>query len=200
MTLDDAFARIDSVSGDAPIVLLGYSMGGRIALHYAVRHPERVERLVLESASPGLRTEEERVRRRAEDEALAERIVDGGIEAFVQEWQSLPLFASQEHLPDEVRGRVRRGRLSQGPAGLAAALRGLGTGSLPSLWEALQDVRVPTLALVGELDPKFVEIGLSMTATMPSARLVVASGAGHTMHLEAPEAWAAAVLEFLSPH
>ena len=199
VTLEDAFARIESASGDEPIVLLGYSMGGRIALHYAVRHPERVERLILESASPGLRSGPERVRRRTEDEALAARIEERGIEAFVHDWERLPLFASQESLREDVRGSVRKARLSQEPAGLAAALRGLGTAVLPSLWEVLTAVRPPTLALVGELDRKFVDIGLSMTATMSSARLVVASGVGHAVHLEAPDAWAAAVIEFLPP-
>lgn len=198
-TLEEAFARIESASGDGPIVLLGYSMGGRIALHYAVRHPERVARLILESASPGLRSGPERVRRRTEDEALAARIVERGIESFVRDWERLPLFTSQERLPEEVRGRVRKGRGSQDPAGLAAALRGLGTAALPSLWEVLRDVRPPTLALVGALDRKFVDIGLSMTARMSSARLVVAPGVGHAVHLEAPDAWAAAVLEFLPP-
>lgn len=177
--------------------LVGYSMGGRVALHQALRRPDRVRRLILESASPGLATEEERARRRADDEALARRIVAEGIEAFVDRWEALPLFASQRRLPENVRRRHRAGRLANDPRSLAASLRGLGTGTLPSLWDRLEDIATPTLLIVGELDPKFVEIGHRMAAAMPDARLTVVPDAGHTVHLERPGMWLERVTEFL---
>ncbi len=178
--------------------LLGYSMGGRLALHVALRHPERVRALVLESASPGLATAEERAERRAGDEALAERIERDGVDDFVDFWESLPLFASHATLPPEERDALRRVRRDNDGTSLAAALRGLGTGSLPSLWERLPEVRVPVLVLTGELDRKFAEIGERMAAALPRAERVVVPGAGHGVHRDRPEAWARAVAGFLA--
>lgn len=195
-TLDTTLAGID---GQTPPVydMVGYSMGGRIALHQAIRAPGRVRRLVLESASPGLASEEERSLRRRADAELAARILDGGIEAFVDRWEALPLFASQRGLPEEVRRRHRARRLTNDARSLAAALEGLGTGSLPSLWDRLEEVALPTLIVVGALDEKFVEIGRRMAAGMPNARLTVVEGAGHTVHLERPDAWVELVGSFL---
>jgi 2-succinyl-6-hydroxy-2,4-cyclohexadiene-1-carboxylate synthase len=194
--LEAALSLVES-AGHTPAPLIGYSMGGRVALHYAVRCPERVTRLVLESSSPGLATSEERSARRATDAALAERILEEGVEAFVDQWETLPLFASQARLPDELRGAVRARRLANDPGSLAASLRGLGTGSLPSLWERLSDLPTPTLILAGELDEKFVAIGEQMAGSMPDARLLVVRSAGHAVHLEQPEAWCTAVTSFL---
>ncbi|MFV1988995.1 MAG: alpha/beta fold hydrolase, partial [Gemmatimonadota bacterium] len=166
-------------------------------LHFAVRGAERVTRLVLESSSRGPATPEEGSARRAADAALADRILEEGVEAFVDEWETLPLFASQALLPDELRGALRARRLANDPGSLAASLRGLGTGSLPSLWERLPDVAIPTLILAGELDARFVAIGEQMAGSMPDARLLVVRSAGHAVHLEQPEAWCTAVTSFL---
>lgn len=173
-------------------------MGGRIALHLALRAPDRVRRLVLESASPGLETEEERRARRRADAELAESIVSGGMEAFVRQWEALPLFSSQQGLSAGVRARHRAGRLANDPRSLAAALRGLGTGALPSLWDRLREIAVPTLLVVGALDRKFVEIGRRMERRLPAAALEVVAEAGHAVHLERPEAWVASVGGFLA--
>lgn len=196
-TLEAVEAEVDAVAGSEPLDLVGYSMGGRLALAYACRNPHRVERLVLESASPGLRTGEERTARRLEDEALARRIEAGGVPAFVDEWEKLPLFASQASLPPDVRARQRAVRLANDPHSLAAALRGLGTGVLPSYWGSLGTLNFPVLVVVGALDPKFVEIGRRMASALPDARLVEVPEAGHTVHLERPGAWLAAVTGFL---
>lgn len=196
-SLDAVLASIDEVPSVGPVI--GYSMGGRIALHYALRRPGRLTRLVLESASPGLDDERERVERRNEDEALAELLEAEGIGAFVDRWERMPLFASHERLADRVRSALREGRLANDPRSLAAALRGLGTGRLPSLSERLGNLRVPVLLLVGELDTKFVAIGERMAGLLPDARLVVVPGAGHTVHLERPDAWLETVVGFLGP-
>lgn len=172
-------------------------MGGRIALHQALRAGDRVRRLVLESASPGLSTKADREARRQADDELAGRILDRGVEAFVDEWERLPLFATQRSLADGVRSRHREGRLANDPASLAAALRGLGTGSLPSLWDRLGEVTADALVLVGEHDEKFVEIGREMADRLPRARFEVVEGAGHAVHLERPGAWLERVCAFL---
>lgn len=195
-SLETTLGRIDSEAGRVGSVV-GYSMGGRLALHHALRSGSAVRRLVLESASPGLEDDEARAERRAADEALADRIVRIGIERFVDEWEGLPLFASQARLPADVRARHRARRLRNDPRSLAAALRGLGTGALPSLWDRLAELSVPTLLVVGELDGKFVEIGRRMEAALPQATLAVVPGAGHTVHLERPDAWLALVTGFL---
>ncbi len=196
ITLDAALDSLDRAGG-WPEDLIGYSMGARIALHFAASRPDRVRRLVLESGSPGLGTEAERAARRAADEALGDEIVRDGIERFVDAWEARPLFESRARLPSDTLARQRAVRLLNEPESLAAALRGLGTGALPSLWDRLPTISVPTLLVVGELDTKFVDIAKRMTAAMPDARLVVVPEAGHTVHLERPAAWLAAVTSFL---
>jgi 2-succinyl-6-hydroxy-2,4-cyclohexadiene-1-carboxylate synthase len=184
-------------AGDWPADLVGYSMGGRVALHFAAAFPERVRRLVLESASPGLATEQERHTRRMTDEALAERVLAVGVQAFVDEWEAQPLFASRRDIDPRIRERQRALRLAHDAASLAATLRGLGTGSLPSLWGKLPEIAVPTLLVVGALDTKYVDVARAMADAMPDARVVEVRRAGHTVHLERPDAWLAAVTEFL---
>jgi 2-succinyl-6-hydroxy-2,4-cyclohexadiene-1-carboxylate synthase len=144
-----------------------------------------------------LETAEERTARRSSDEALAERLVADGIHSFVAEWEALPLFESQAGLSPDVVARQRERRLANDPRSLAAALRGLGTGALPSLWERLPRIEVPTLLVVGERDPKFVDIAARMAACMPAARTVVVPGAGHAVHLERPDLWLEVVGGFL---
>lgn len=196
-TLEDALESISSaVSG--PFDLVGYSMGGRIALHAALRYPDRVRRLVLESASPGVATERERTERRIADETLAGRIESDGVASFVAEWSNLPVLRPATRRPAEVETRIREVRLANRPAELAAALRGLGTGALPSLWDRLDEVRARALIVAGAADPKFVEIARRMAAAIPGAEVEIFPGAGHTVHLDLPEAWAAAVRRHLA--
>lgn len=197
-TVEAVAADVLRQAVNGPVDLVGYSMGGRLALDFALTYPKRVRKLVLESASPGLETEEERARRRVDDEALAKRLEGEGIEAFVDYWETLPLFESQRSLPPEVRAAHRAGRLRNHPASLAAALRSLGPGSLPSHWSDLSRCTMPTLLLAGQLDIRYVDIGRRMQEGMPDARLVVVAGAGHAVHMEAPSAWVSAVVAFLA--
>lgn len=173
---------------------VGYSMGGRVALAAAVLHPHRVASLVLESASPGLATEEEREERRRSDDALARRLESEGIEPFVDEWMALPLFATQRRLPEATLRAARERRLGNEPAALAACLRGLGTGSQPSFRDRFDQVRARTLVLAGARDRKFAALARRMAEGIPDATLRLVADAGHTVHLEAPGAWLDAVL------
>jgi 2-succinyl-6-hydroxy-2,4-cyclohexadiene-1-carboxylate synthase len=180
--------------------LLGYSLGGRVALHLAASGSDRIGTLVLESASPGIAGQAERQARVASDEALANSIEQQGLETFVEHWSSLPIFASQAALPEGVRVGLRAQRLSNHPRGLANSLRGLGAGVPSPLWDRLKDVHMPTLLIAGELDPKYVGIARAIAAALPAARLGLFPGAGHAVHLEQPEAFDRLVLEFLAEH
>ncbi len=195
--LDDLVGVLDD-EGIAAADWVGYSMGGRIALAAAIRFPKRVRKLVLESGSPGLRTEDARARRRRQDELLARRIETQGIESFVDYWMAQPLFSTQSRLPAAVLGDARRRRLRNKPRALAGVLRGLGTGSQPSFWAELGSVRAPTLLLTGALDTRYTGIGAEMARAIPDATHRVVPDAGHTVHLEVPRQWLEAVGPFLA--
>jgi 2-succinyl-6-hydroxy-2,4-cyclohexadiene-1-carboxylate synthase len=179
-------AVIDDLAALAPerFTLVGYSMGGRIALHAGFALGERVERLVLIGASPGLADSGEREARREADERLAAEIERSSIEEFAERWAQTPVLAGQ---PPEVLAAVHADRLRNRPGGLARALRGLGTGALPSLWDRLRELSVRVTLVVGERDEKFRAIAQRMEAALPDARLHVVAGAGHAVQLEAPD-------------
>lgn len=164
-------------------VLAGYSMGGRIALRFALERPGRLRRLVLLSASPGLADPAERAARALADARLADRIEHGSIERFADEWAAQPLFAD---LPSAVASSARIDRLRNTPAGLAAALRGLGTGTMEPLWDQLDALALPVTLVAGEADAKFRSIAGKMAALLPDAKAVVIPGAGHAVHVERP--------------
>ena len=175
--------------------VVGYSMGGRLALYFAVHHPSRCRSVILESASPGLRTEAERAARRTHDEALAKRLIADDFEQFLNAWYAQPLF---EPLRQSARfGELLARRSKNDPHGLALSLRQMGTGVQPSLWDELQKFDIPMLLLTGALDIKFTRIAQEMAAVCPHSRAEVIAGAGHTLHFEAPERYIAAVRRFL---
>src|SRR5690625_4895970 len=167
--------------------MLGYSMGGRAALSFAVTYPERVHTLILESASPGLKTEEERAKRMEADERLAGKLITQGIQHFTNYWEEIPLFQTQKQLSEKVQKNIRQERLSQSETGLAESLRYMGTGKQPSVWERLNELLMPVQLIVGEKDRKFVEINQEMKEQIKNAQLDIVEGAGHTVHVEQVE-------------
>lgn len=181
----------------AETAVLGYSMGGRLALHVAARDPARVRGLILESASPGIDDAEARLARRSADCELANRIEAQGLDWFLDYWESQPLFASHRRQSGFRCRQQRRIRAANSAAGLAQSLRGAGTGGQPSLWTALPSLTVPVLVVVGADDTKFRSIGEAMVSRLRHARLAVMAGAGHTPHWECPRAYRQLVAEFL---
>jgi 2-succinyl-6-hydroxy-2,4-cyclohexadiene-1-carboxylate synthase len=179
------------------VALLGYSMGGRTALQFAVAHPERVSALLLESASPGIADPAERAARVQSDAALAERIERDGIPVFVREWEALPLFRSQARLPAAIREAQRAQRLGNSPQGMANSLRGMGAGAQSSLWPALAALSMPVLLITGEEDRKYVGLAAAMAEQLQDVRVFIVPEAGHTVHLEQPAVFTAAVGDFL---
>lgn len=175
-----------------PGTYVGYSMGGRFALLAALTRPDCVERLVLIGATAGLADASDRAHRRGLDDERARRAERIGVDAFLAEWMSAPMFAG---LPPDPEGLEHRRR--NGVAGLAASLRSSGTGSQPSVWERLHEITVPTLVLAGALDTKFVDIGRRLAAALPSGRFVEVPAAGHAAHLEAPDTTIDTVVRWL---
>jgi 2-succinyl-6-hydroxy-2,4-cyclohexadiene-1-carboxylate synthase len=174
-------------------VYVGYSLGGRLCLRLALDRPDLVRGLVLVGASPGIADPGARARRREADEALASEIERDGVAAFLDRWLAGPLFAG---LSEAAAGRADR--LANQPAGLAAALRRLGTGTQEPLWGRLAGLRPPALLVAGALDAKFAGIAREMAAAIgPAARVALVPGAGHAVHLERPDAMAALVEAFL---
>jgi 2-succinyl-6-hydroxy-2,4-cyclohexadiene-1-carboxylate synthase len=182
-------AYVRALAG-GPCTLVGYSMGGRIALHTALTMPGLVERLVLIGASPGIADPAEREQRRRADEALAERIEAIGVEAFAEEWGAQPLFAGQD---PRVAAAAHADRLRNTAGGLAAALRGLGTGAMEPLWGRLGELAMPVTLVVGERDVRFRAIAEQMAPAIVDSRLELVAGAGHATQLERPEAMAATI-------
>ncbi len=182
----------------APVNLLGYSMGGRLALYFALEYPSMVNKLILESASPGLKTSDERGDRVLADNTLARRIIDMGIQDFVDYWENIPLFESQKSIPQKAQLERRSQRLLNNPIGLANSLRGMGTGAQPSQWGRLADLAMPTLLITGERDPKFVAIAEEMQALSGKIEIVTVKNAGHTVHLERPSRFQKLVRDFIN--
>ncbi len=177
--------------------LVGYSMGGRLALYLALRHPDRCAGLFLESASPGLKDAKERAARRRADEQRAVRLEGGDLRGFLEDWYRQPLFAPLARNRVLLR-RTIEDKMRNAPAELAGSLRGMGTGSQPSLWGKLPDLRVPALAVAGELDGKFVGISRRMASLAPAMRPAVVPGAGHNVHAETPGPYLSLLRQFLS--
>jgi 2-succinyl-6-hydroxy-2,4-cyclohexadiene-1-carboxylate synthase len=172
---------------------VGYSMGGRLALHLAVQQPDLVERLVLVGATAGLDTDDERAARRAADEALAADLERVGLDAFLARWLANPLFAT---LPADAAGV--EDRRENTVEGLAASLRLTGTGTQRPLWAELPRLTMPVLFVVGERDDKFTALAQRMQAAWGGdGGIAVIAGAGHACHLEQPDAFLEVVVPFL---
>jgi len=192
----DLSLLLDASCSEA-VHLAGYSMGGRLALFFALNYPARVRTLCLVSASPGIAAAIEREERSDSDNALADQIERDGTAAFVDYWETLPMWESQQRsLSVGQRGQLRAQRLRNRPDGLANSLRGMGTGAQPVLLDELPFLDVPTLLIVGAEDGKFVAVNRQMAQRIPEVQEVVVPGAGHAVQLERPKEFARAALKF----
>lgn len=166
--------------------LIGYSMGGRLALYLTVHFPERFIKVVLESASPGLATEAERLERVRRDAQIARKlsrsIIQTDFAAFLSNWYNQPIFGYIKNHPEY--DRMIECRLQNNPYELDKSLRFMGTGCQPILWEKLQENKIPLLLLVGEYDKKFISINTKMAQLCEFSQLKIISNAGHNIHFE----------------
>lgn len=175
---------------------LGYSLGGRVALHAALDAPDTVAGLVLVGATAGLATAAERQDRLARDAVLADRLHDEGLAAFLDHWLALPLFAGLTPEQADVEAR-----LENSEAGLASSLRLTGTGTQEPLWDRLPSLTMPVLVVAGADDTKFADLGRHMVSAMgPDADLALIPGAGHPAHLERPDTFVGRLRAWLADH
>jgi 2-succinyl-6-hydroxy-2,4-cyclohexadiene-1-carboxylate synthase len=177
--------------------LIGYSMGGRLALSLACTYPARINTLILESASPGLSEEGERLSRVEADKRLAGLIKDKGINSFVNYWESIPLFSSQKKMSLAKQQELHEQRLTNNQVGLSNSLKGMGTGVQPSYWSELGNLQNPTLLICGELDEKFCMIAENMATLLNSVEIKQIKQAGHAIHVEQPRKFGKIVSVFL---
>jgi 2-succinyl-6-hydroxy-2,4-cyclohexadiene-1-carboxylate synthase len=202
MTLDEISGHLQKlldILGVGKTALLGYSMGGRMALHFAIKFQDRLTCLILESGSPGIQDPKEREMRKIEDDSLAMDIEKHGLDWFVDKWENVQLFQSRKTLNPQIIELARKERFSQTVNGLANSLRFAGTGIMEPLWSQLEELKVPVLLIVGEKDRKFRSIAEEMKKHMSSnCSIGLVKSVGHAPHIESPEVFEDIVKQFLS--
>ncbi|MEH2192038.1 MAG: 2-succinyl-6-hydroxy-2,4-cyclohexadiene-1-carboxylate synthase [Nostoc sp.] len=180
--------------------LIGYSMGGRLALYLTLNFPERFIKVVLESASPGLATEAERLERVRRDVQVARKlsrsIIQADFTAFLTNWYNQPIFSYIKNHPQY--NRMIESRLQNNPLELDKSLRFMGTGCQASLWEKLKKNKIPILLLAGEYDEKFISINTKMAQICKFTQLKIIKNSGHNIHFENTSAFVENIKYFLS--
>jgi 2-succinyl-6-hydroxy-2,4-cyclohexadiene-1-carboxylate synthase len=200
-TIDAQVDRILKIVTDGFIekfVLVGYSMGGRIALSFAYRYPHRLTGLILESATAGIEDEVDRKMRIESDEELARFIESNEIEVFVERWMNLPLFNSQNRMPAEELTRLKTRKLRNSRMALANSLRVAGTGHMTPLWKELPNLSVPVVLITGSLDNKFTQINGKIATLIPECKHIIVDDAGHAVHFERPEVYYKIIKDFIT--
>jgi 2-succinyl-6-hydroxy-2,4-cyclohexadiene-1-carboxylate synthase len=189
-SLPEIAALVLDALPDEPLALGGYSFGGRVALHVALRAPARLNAVVVLGASRGIADLHERAERLARDEALARHLDDVGTAQFLEEWLTQPLFArlGPRSEPESRSGDAR---------GLADSLRRAGTGTQEWLGPQLVGLAVPTLAIAGDADAKFTAEARAIADTVVDGHFAAILDAGHAAHLEQPERTAEVIEGFL---
>ncbi len=182
-----------------PLILLAYSQGGRLGLHWLANHYQQVAGAILISTTAGLETPMDRAERAQMDQARAERLLRQGIASFWEEWKKEPLIATQDRTPEPWKTQLYERRLENSAEGLAAALLGWGQGSLPHCWETLPQISCPILMITGTADKKYCGLAERMAKLLPRARLQKIFRAGHAPHLENPRTTAAVMHTLLRP-
>jgi len=178
-------------------ILCGYSMGGRVALSYAVKKPNIVKGLILESSSSGIKKIKEREVRKKNDDELAEYILNNPIEDFINKWLDQEIFGTIRRFSNEKIKRIKEEKTKNSRIGLANSLRGFGTGIMPYLDKELKRLNIPVLLLSGQLDSKFTKLNVELNKLIPKSKHVSIQSAGHNIHLEEPSKFIKAVNKYL---
>lgn len=186
--------RLREIEQSGADVLVGYSLGGRLALRAALRTPESFAAVVLVGSTAGIEEGPLRAARAEADEKLASWIEAMPIEDIVGLWERQPLFADQS---DALVEAQRPGRLSQDPRSLALLLRTAGQGVLEPVWHELRDFELPLLAIAGVRDDGYARAAKRIASTAPRGRAAIVEESGHAPQLQQPAAVAALIAEFL---
>lgn len=183
----------------SPASIVGYSLGGRIALTFALSHPKMVKSLVLIGASSGISNPKDRQHRLKQDYELGASISQRGVRDFVNTWVTQPMWESlhQSLTAQQWQDSIDQ-RVSNHPLGLANSLRASGTGTMTPLHDVLKFLAPPTMLLVGEKDQKFLNIAQNLATQIPDASIRVIKNSGHATHLEQPNVTAEAIMEHFS--
>ncbi len=192
----NGFRRWLKQHGLKQIDLVGYSMGGRIALYAATQFPERIKTLVVESANPGLVDTQARRARATADDERAETLLQAGIDAFVEQWYELGLFSSLKQYPNLLE-QTKINRKQNDPRWAAKIIGELSPGRQPPLWNQLKTLPMPVLLLAGALDSKYSSLMAKMGEKIPNATFEVIPNAGHNVHLERAEHFVEILADFL---
>ena len=179
------------------VILCGYSMGGRIALSYTLRYPDKVLGLILESTTPGISRKKERIERIKNDELLSEKIMNDGVESFITYWMKIPLFSSLQNNPNVSAEKIIEERNNNSATGLSNSLKGFSTGRMSDYWKEIPGIKQNTLLITGELDRKYSETNSSMKEKIELCRHEIIKGCGHNTHLENPEEFFILVSSFM---
>jgi 2-succinyl-6-hydroxy-2,4-cyclohexadiene-1-carboxylate synthase len=176
--------------------LVGYSMGGRLGLYLLTYNSERFQSGVIESASPGLKTEPERAERIKQDQRWVEQLRERPYEEFLRDWYAQPLFGRVDQTTERFEKMLWR-RRQRDPKALAVVMEQMGTGRMPPLWEKLPEIKVPVLFVAGERDKKYCSLVGEMADLCPRGETAIIAAAGHNTHFERPEVFAEKVSQFL---
>ncbi len=178
-------------------VFVGYSMGGRLAMSFAINYPHKVKGLFLESSTAGIESVDLRNERYLNDLKLAEKIETEGIDNFIDYWFGIPLFESLKNLPDEKLKSEILKRKQNSAEGLINSLTEFSQGKMPSVWSRLKEFNFPVHLVTGSLDTKFCDLNFKMNSILPNSELSIIEGAGHNTHLEKPEEFIILLTSFL---
>lgn len=196
-SISDQIKEIILHTGLKEVILCGYSMGGRVALHFAVNKINLLKGLILESSSAGIKNKNEREKRKNSDEELASYINNNTIEDFITRWLDQEIFGTIRRFSNEKVKMIKEEKMKNSRTGLANSLRGFGTGIMPYLGSELIKLKFPVLLISGGLDGKFTQINQNLRKQFPSAKHKIISTAGHNTHLEEPKKFVEAVNQFL---
>lgn len=180
-------------------IIVGYSMGGRLALSYAMKYSDKVIGLLLESTSFGIKNNNERAKRIIADNSLSDFIEKSTIDSFIEYWLGLPLFSTMNMLPyaqiEELKNQKKK---ICNKMGLSNSLRGFSTGKMPNYFKKLSDFHIPVSLVTGKLDIKFSEIATKANELLPDSKLYIVNDCGHNVHFEKPEEFLKLLNNFLA--
>lgn len=179
------------------VFLLGYSMGGRIALSYAAANPDDVKGLILESATAGIKNDEERQKRYEEDLKLAEFIETHTLEEFIEMWHDQELFNTQRRFSNDKLKKIKKKKSSASKIGFANSLKGFSTGIMPPVHDKLKKIPLKVLLITGDLDSKFTGINARLSKRFFKAKHKIVRNSGHNTHLEESKRFVEIVLNYL---